>query len=175
MKAQVKRWVRRLSLGLAGLGPIVLAGFVVLSVSHAQPQPTARSGGTPGPPSSVPGTATERHLANMRQLTFGGQNAEAYFSFDGARLIFQSTNNWSHDVGATAHKAGGPELGCYQMYVMDLDDGHIRLVSTGAGATTCGYFFPGDRRVLYSSTHMNGVACPPKPARTARYRWALDD
>ena len=66
-------------------------------------------------------------------------------------------------------------LGCYQMYVMDLDSDTVRLVSTGTGATTCGYFFPGDRRVLYSSTHASGPNCPPKPKRDGAYRWALDD
>jgi len=61
------------------------------------------------------------------------------------------------------------------MYVMDLESENIRLVSTGTGATTCGYFFPGDRRVLYSSTYASGPNCPPKPKRDGAYRWALDD
>lgn len=122
-----------------------------------------------------PPAPTERHLANVRQLTFGRQNAEAYFSFDGSKLIFQSTNHWGGPSPATNRSSGDPGLGCYQMYVMHLDTGEIRLVSTGAGATTCGYFFPGDRRVLYSSTHLKGAGCPPKPKREGRYRWALDD
>lgn len=117
----------------------------------------------------------ERHLANVRQLTFGGQNAEAYFSFDGRKLIFQSTNKWMEGTFAASQSRTDEELGCYQMYVMDLEGGNIRLVSTGTGATTCGYFFPGDRRVLYSSTHLIGPNCPPKPKREGRYRWALDD
>lgn len=107
----------------------------------------------------------ERHLRNVRQLTAGGKNAEAYFSFDGSRLIFQSTKD---PVSQT--------LGdCYQMYVMDLDGGNVHRVSTGYGAATCGYFFPGGRRVLYSSTHMAGLECPPKPKRGPKYQWALDD
>jgi TolB protein len=127
------------------------------------------------PPLSQASESAERHLANIRQLTFGRQNAEAYFSFDGSKLIFQSTNNWMGDtfVGGQPAKAEG--LGCYQMYVMDLTSGNIRLVSTGIGAATCGYFLPGDRRVLYSSTHLAGPNCPPKPKREGRYRWALDD
>ncbi len=117
----------------------------------------------------------ERHLANIRQLTFGRQNAEAYFSFDGSKLIFQSTNNWmgETDVEVT-HPAGAP-LGCYQMYVLDIESKKVRLVSTGVGGTTCGYFFPGNRRVLYASTHLKGPNCPPKPKRDGAYRWALDD
>jgi Tol biopolymer transport system component len=61
------------------------------------------------------------------------------------------------------------------MYVMDVESEIVRLVSTGKGATTCGYFFPGDSRVLYSSTHAAGPECPPKPKRDGAYRWALDD
>lgn len=122
-----------------------------------------------------PSTSAEQHLANVRQLTFGRQNAEAYFSFSGNKLIFQSTNNWMKDTFAAAMKPTNEPLGCYQMYVMDLGSDTIRMVSTGVGATTCGYFFPGDRRVLYSSTHLRGPNCPPKPKRDGAYRWALDD
>jgi len=117
----------------------------------------------------------ERHLKNIRQLTVGRQNAEAYFSFSGDKLIFQSTNNWMKDTYAAALTPAGAGLGCYQMYVMDLSSDTVRLVSTGMGATTCGYFFPGDRRILYSSTHGSGPNCPPKPKRDGAYRWALDD
>jgi len=127
-----------------------------------------------GSTSSAP-IGSEHHLKNIRQLTFGRQNAEAYFSFDGTKLIFQSTNNWMKDSFAATLKPADEGLGCYQMYVMDLESNTIRLVSTGTGATTCGYFFPGDRRVLYSSTYASGPNCPPKPKRDGAYRWALDD
>jgi TolB protein len=113
-----------------------------------------------GPASSAPSVGTaERHFKNVRQLTFGRKNAEAYFSFDGSKLIFQSTNNWMKDSFAATLKPAEEGLGCYQMYVMDLESKSIRLVSTGTGATTCGYFFPGDRRVLYSSTFQAGPNC----------------
>ena len=125
--------------------------------------------------SVVSASSTERHLTNIRQLTFGRQNAEAYFSFNGTKLIFQSTNNWMKDSSASPRKPAGSGLGCYQMYVMDVESETVRLVSTGKGATTCGYFFPGDSRVLYSSTHAAGPECPPKPKRDGAYRWALDD
>ncbi len=106
----------------------------------------------------------ERHLTNVRQLTVGGKNAEASFSFDGTRIIFQSTHDpANHTVGT-----------CYQIYVMDLDGDNRRRVSTGYGAATCGYFFPGGRRVLYSSTHLTGLHCPPSP-REPRSRRALHD
>src|SRR5579884_1735033 len=117
----------------------------------------------------------ERHLANIRQLTFGRQNAEAYFSFDGTKLIFQSTNNWTAGSFAESQHKSEAGFDCYQMYVLDLESQVIRLVSPGAGATTCGYFFPCDRRVLFSSTHLKAPSCPPKAKREGRYRWALDD
>jgi TolB protein len=105
-------------------------------------------------------THTERHFRNIRQLTEGRQNAEAYFSFDGTSLIFQSTRDGRD---------------CYQQYVMKLGNGEVRLVSTGQGGTTCGYFLPGDRHVLFSSTHLKSPLCPPKPSAQGRYLWALDD
>jgi len=147
---------------------LVLSSAVTVSAwaedsKQAAPKPMAAASG-------------ERHLTNIRQLTFGRQNAEAYFSFSGDKLIFQSTNNWMRDTFAAAMYPADIPLGCYQMYVMDLGSEKIRMVSTGAGTTTCGYFFPGDRRVLYSSTHLRGPNCPPKPKRDGgAYRWALDD
>lgn len=107
----------------------------------------------------------ETHLANIRQLTYGGKNAEAYFSFDGQQLIFQSTKDPNEKSN----------LPCYQMYIMDLDGANMRRVSTGMGATTCGYFFPGDRRVLFSSTHLSSPFCPPPLPKTQKYRWSLDN
>src|SRR5687767_2680187 len=108
-------------------------------------------GYTSGPGAGdVPGvTHSERHFRNIRQLTEGRQNAEAYFSFDGTSLIFQSTRDGRD---------------CYQQYVMKVQSGQTHLVSTGQGATTCGYFLPGDQRVLFSSTHLKGPLCPPKPS-----------
>ena len=150
---------------------VVLVSLLFVSISDAG---TAADQHKKAPKTIAPG-AGERHLANVRQLTFGRQNAEAYFSFSGNKLIFQSTNNWMKDSFAATHKPAEAGLGCYQMYVMDLESDTIRLVSTGMGATTCGYFFPGDRRVLYSSTHASGPNCPPKPKRDGAYRWALDD
>ena len=150
---------------------LALLGVFLGSLLQAEPQPQPRS--QPQPQPSPP--PVERHLANIRQVTVGRQNAEAYFSFDGTKLIFQSTNNWTTGSSGAAQPASGPGLGCYQMYVMDLDGANVRLVSTGTGATTCGYFFPGDRRVLYASTYLSGPNCPPKPQREGPYRWALDD
>lgn len=107
----------------------------------------------------------EPHLGNIRQLTFAGKNAEAYFSAEGNRLVYQST----------LEPDGKTLRSCYQIYVMDLDGTNVRRVSLGLGGTTCGYFFPGGRRVLFSSTHINSQFCPPTPEKTERYRWPLDN
>jgi len=102
----------------------------------------------------------ERHLRNMKQLTFGGENAEAYFSSDGKKLIFQSTRD-DHE--------------CDQIYTMNIDGSDVKLVSTGEGRTTCSYFLPGDKRILYSSTHLGGKQCPPRPDFSQGYVWAVYD
>jgi Tol biopolymer transport system component len=100
----------------------------------------------------------ERHLANVRQLTFGGENAEAYFSQDGTRLIFQSTR---------------PPYQCDQIFVMDLDGGNITPVSTGQGRTTCAFFFPDGQRVVYASTHGADAGCLAEPDRSKGYVWPI--
>ncbi len=107
----------------------------------------------------------ETHLTNIQQLTFSGKNAEAYFSPDGYKLVYQST----------LEPDGKTQRACYQIYTMNLDGSSVRRVSTGLGGTTCGYFFPGSRRLLFSSTHFVSTHCPPKLPRTKRYRWALDN
>jgi Tol biopolymer transport system component len=83
---------------------------------------------------AVPAHQAERHLKNIHQLTVGRQNAEGYFSFNGTKLIFQSTNNWMKDTYAATLKPADAGLGCYQMCVMDLEGDTVRLVSTGSGA-----------------------------------------
>jgi len=102
----------------------------------------------------------EKHLRNVKQLTFGGENAEAYFSSDGKKLIFQSTRE-GHE--------------CDQIYTMNIDGSDVKLVSTGDGRTTCSYFLPGDKRILYSSTHLGGKQCPPRPDFSQGYVWAVYD
>ncbi len=100
----------------------------------------------------------EKYLSNIRQLTFGGKNAEAYFSFDGKKLIFQATRDGFQ---------------CDQIFTMNLDGSDVRLVSTGKGQTTCAYFFPDANRILYSSTHHVQADCPPVPPRGKRFIWPL--
>ena len=133
----------------------VLAAAAALGV-HPRPA------GTPVPPTAAPADSLvrpgERHFARLWQLTFGGENAEGYFSADGRRLIWQSTrDDWP----------------CDQMYVMDLATGAQHRVSTGRGRTTCGYFYDHDTRVLWSSTHAGADSCPPRPDYSHGYVWPV--
>lgn len=112
----------------------------------------------------------EKHFKNLRQLTFGADNAEAYWSFDSKSITFQSNNkNWG--------------VGCDQIFYMpvtgeNLKDGHKpRMISTGEGRTTCSYFMKGNKTILYASTHLGGKDCPAEPARTpgGKYLWPIYD
>ena len=100
----------------------------------------------------------ERHLSNIRQLTFGGENAEAYWSFAGDRIVFQSTR---------------PPFKADQILTMNPDGSEVRLVSTGKARTTCAFFLPGDQRILFSSTHLEGDAPPAPPDQSLGYTWAV--
>jgi len=100
----------------------------------------------------------EPHLRNVRQLTFEGENAEAYWSFDGTRLCFQ-------------HRGAG--VPADQIYVVSRDGTDLRLVSTGTGKCTCSYFLPGDRQVLFASTHEASPDPPPPPDMSHGYTWAV--
>jgi Tol biopolymer transport system component len=108
-----------------------------------------------------PADPEEPRLRNLRRLTDGGENAEAYFSADGTQLIFQSNRP--------------PDVPCDQIYIMSVDGSDRREVSTGRGRTTCAYFFPGSDRILFSSTHLVNEQCPPPPDYSQGYVWPLDD
>lgn len=158
-------------------GSIIRRSVVGLSLSFALFASAAvlRGWGISAPvPQNMPQQATsilltvpqeDKHLKNVRQLTFGGQNAEAYFSFDDKYLIFQ-------------HQGEG--VPCDQIYTIPVDtpDGKPaspKLVSTGKGRTTCAYFFPSGDRVLFSSTHASSPDCPPKPDYSHGYVWPIYD
>ena len=126
---------------------VVVAAAAWISAQQPAPGPVVH------PP--LPG---ERHLANIRQLTFGGENAEAYFSADGTRLVFQSTRD------------GWP---CDQQYTMALDGSGLARVSTGQGRTTCGYYTPDGKHIVYASTHLGGKECPPRPDFAKGYVWPI--
>jgi TolB protein len=100
----------------------------------------------------------ETHLANIRQLTFGGQNAEAYFSHDGQELIFQSTRG---------------ELQCDAIFRMRADGSEVRQLSSGRGVTTCAFIAPDNQSIIYASTHLKNGHCPPRPDYSQGYIWPL--
>lgn len=109
----------------------------------------------------------EKHLKNIKQLTFGGDNAEAYWSFNTKWLTFQST---SEKLGTA----------CDQIFYLNPFGGTQeelapKMISTGKGRTTCSYFLPGDTTVVYASTHLGNEACPPVPERRAdgKYVWPI--
>lgn len=107
----------------------------------------------------------EKHLANVKQLTFGGDNAEAYWNSTSDALVFQSNS-----------KAWGLE--CDQIFYFPLSEGDMKnekpqLISTGLGRTTCSYFLPGDSLIIYSSTHLDSEACPPVPEKGDKYLWPI--
>ncbi len=113
---------------------------------------------TPNKSDEQPAAPVERHLKNIKQLTAGGENAESYFSPDGRQLIFQSKRDGR---------------ACDQIYTMNIDGSNTRMVSTGEGRTTCSYFLPREKRILYSSTHLGSKDCPPPPDFSRGYVWAI--
>ncbi|HET6337593.1 MAG TPA: M20/M25/M40 family metallo-hydrolase [Polyangiales bacterium] len=142
-----------------------LAPLCLLSVACATSSP---------PPAVAPGAATssysrpeETHFTSLQRLTDGGENAEAYWSFDGQRASMQ--------------RRSGDAL-CDRIYTLSLFQNGQPVanpqpvqVSSGKGATTCSYFFPEGQDLLYASTHLGGDACPPRPDMSQGYVWALYD
>jgi len=102
--------------------------------------------------------AQSPYLSGIQQLTHGGQNAEAYWSPDGKRLIFMTTR---------------PPYECDQIFIMNADGTGQHLVSTGKGRTTCAYFLADNKHIVYSSTHLAGDACPTPPDRSKGYLWGV--
>lgn len=122
-------------------------------------------------PAPVPDSvlfAGEKHFKNVRQLTFGGDNAEAYWSYDGKHIIFQRTNP----------KEG---VNCDQIFIGKLPSSPdekftYKMVSSGKGRTTCAFFLPDGKHFIYASTHTGADTCPPTPDRKKygnRYIWPL--
>lgn len=130
---------------------------------HDVPQDSPHGSKAKEGPASRPATllvpGEEKHFASIKQLTFGGQNAEAYFSADDKKLIFQSTR---------------PPFECDQIFTMNVDGSDVRLVSTGKGKTTCAYYFPAGDRILFASTHAADPLCPPKPDYSKGYVWRVE-
>lgn len=129
----------------------VMKGLVAMVVLNG-------CGGSP-PPVIIPPEAGEVRLANIRQITYGGNNAESYFSRSGKQLIFQRQEL--------------VDAGCDQQYIINIDGTGMRRVSNGLGRTTCGYFYDDDRRIFYSSSFKHSPDCPAPPDRSRGYVWPL--
>jgi len=138
--------------------------LIILALSIFASWKAKHNSGQPGAIDSLVHYKNEKHLKNVRQLTFGGDNAEAYFSFDSRKIVFQSTFS-------------GWKTKCDQIFYSGTKNFSPAMVSTGEGRTTCSYFMPGDTTVLYASTHAAGKDCPPKPAPRPdhKYVWPLYD
>jgi len=135
---------------------------VLLTVACGQqpeaPGPKASVDAAKALPRIVESNPQESHLGELRMLTDGGENAEAYFSFEGDELIFQSTR---------------APYGCDQIFVLDIDTAETTLASTGTGRTTCAYYLPDDEWIVYASTHEGGPECPPVPDHSRGYVWPI--
>lgn len=140
---------------LVALTGLFTVGALLLAAQHEQHPETKMA--PPEVPLALP---EETHLANVQQLTFEGENAEAYFSADGRWLIYQS-----------AH----PGVPCDQIFIIPAEPRMVlpRQVSNGLGKSTCAYFFPDGDRILYSSTHLAGPECPPRPDYSRGYVWPV--
>lgn len=142
--------------------------FAVIAIVAIVAAAPASHSVSPRPVTDTLAYPEETHLKNIRQLTNGGDNAEAYFSFDGNYIIFQKT----------FAKEGLP---CDQIFIAKVPKSASepfvpRMVSNGKGRTTCGYFMKDGKHLVYGSTHLGGDACPPVPDRTKygnRYIWPL--
>lgn len=109
----------------------------------------------------------EKHFKSLKQITFGGDNAEAYWSFDDKQIVFQSNNKkWNVD--------------CDQMFLMNADETFDNkvppMISTGYGRTTCSYFLPDNKHIIYASTHLGDEQCPDTPLKIdGKYIWPIYD
>jgi Tol biopolymer transport system component len=135
------------------------AGLAIVAFSPSALDALQNRGAAPASSPAALALPQERHLANVKQLTFGGENAEAYFSFDGQWLSFQSSR----------------EHPCDQIYTMKIDGTETRRLSNGQGRTTCSHFMPDGKSVIYASTHLGGRDCPPVPGRELGYVWPIYD
>lgn len=154
----------------AKITPIAIAFFLFIGAcKNKEPQQiTVNQPGKDSIPNELIHYPQEKHLKNVKQLTFGANNAEAYWSNDGKMLVFQSDNTmWSKSK-------------CDQIYYFnpdkdDLSKNPPQLISKRGGRTTCSYFMPGDSTIIYASTHSDSIECPPVPERKkgGKYVWPI--
>ena len=140
----------RNSIGMAA----IVCALIISALFIAQPAESQ----APNTPKDNLQDSREKHLTNIKQLTTEGENAEAYFSPDGKKLIFQR-----------AVKGDG----CDQIFSMNLDGSGMKMLSNGEGKTTCSYFTPDKKHIVYASTFKSSPQCPPKPDYSRGYVWSL--
>ena len=175
-----------------GYAPLIVVMALAMGVwlfslrERREAAPSAAPASAPVAGSASLAFPGEKHLANIRQITFGGQNAEAYFSADDKQLIFQHQGQF---YDSQTQAPTGEDVACDQQYTIALDGAgggtpatpsggkpaEPKLVSNGQGRTTCGYFFPAGDRILYSSTFAGGAACPPPADYSQGYVWPIYD
>ncbi len=131
---------------------IMMSVFVVLVLAGCQTKKLEMKQGLD--------TRSDRHMKNVTRLTFDGDNGEAYFSWDGTKLIFQSSRS---------------DYACDKIWVMNIYGSDKRMISPNHGAHTCSFFFPGDKNIVFASTSHIPGDCPPRPEtpKSARYVWPL--
>lgn len=143
------------------LSLLSLSSLVAAHVPHprAKPHPSLST------KFQAPPNNSEPHFVNIQQITNGGTNAEAYWSFDNTKLSFQSIRG-----------SLGDSHPCDQIYTMNADGSNIQQISTGEGRTTCSFYFPDGKSMLYSSTYLSdGPYCPPTPDMNYGYLWPIYD
>jgi hypothetical protein len=147
---------------------VLLFSIVATQACGGEPPPAPAAPATPQAKlAAVAALPEEKHLADLRQITVAGENAEAYWSWDGKQLILQSREG---------------DKDCDRIYRVQPFGPNgpngtppFLPVSNGEGVTTCSYFMPGDKSVIYASTQLGGKACPPKPDHSMGYVWPLYD
>jgi hypothetical protein len=139
---------------------VPLVAFALSSICACGSEPASLPAAPAAAKPPIAARPDETHLGDLKQLTFGGENAEAYWSWSGDQLVLQ---------------ARGGQQACDRIYRMQpfAPQPSFTPVSSGKGATTCSFFLPGDREVIYASTHLGGDACPPRPDHSKGYVWAL--
>jgi TolB protein len=154
---------------LSKIAPIAISAFLIISsCKNKEPQQSATD--VPTQDSSKKEQIhypQEKHLKNVKQLTFGGNNAEAYWSNDSKKLVFQSDN--------PAWGAQCDQIYWFDPFTDDLSKMQPHHISKRGGRTTCAYFMPGDTMIIYASTHAESTDCPPVPERRhgGKYVWPV--
>ena len=140
---------------------MAVCSWLVFTVQSCNHTPSIIEAQTVSEDSSAIHYPQEKHLKNTKQLTFGGENAEAYWSFDNTILTFQH-RNIPHGIL------------CDQIYTIDPAHTTRKLISTGKGRTTCSFFMPGDSQIIYATTHLYGDSCPAEPPHVhGKYLWPV--